>query len=67
MIDIQLNGENKTLPAGLTIASAIDLMKYSSQNIAVAVNMTFVPKSQHATVILKAGDSVEFVSPMQGG
>lgn len=67
MIELQINGENKTLPEGSTIETAIQFLNYSSQNMAVAVNMTFVPKSQYQKVILRAGDTVEFVSPMQGG
>jgi sulfur carrier protein len=34
---------------------------------AVAVNLQFVPKSQHAEYVLQDNDSVEIISPVTGG
>ena len=34
---------------------------------AVAVNLQFVPKSQHTEFVLKENDSVEIISPVTGG
>jgi sulfur carrier protein len=34
---------------------------------AVAVNLQFVPKSQHGEFVLKENDSVEIISPVTGG
>ncbi|MEL0654824.1 sulfur carrier protein ThiS [Pseudoalteromonas issachenkonii] len=34
---------------------------------AVAVNGEFIPQSQHGNYVLNEGDSVELLSPIQGG
>lgn len=34
---------------------------------AVAVNLQFVPKSQHGEYVLHENDSVEIISPVTGG
>ncbi|GEB73015.1 sulfur carrier protein ThiS [Pseudoalteromonas carrageenovora] len=34
---------------------------------AVAVNSEFIPQSQHGNYVLNEGDSVELLSPIQGG
>ncbi len=34
---------------------------------AVAVNLQFVPKSQHAEYVLHDNDSIEIISPVTGG
>ncbi|CAM3110672.1 sulfur carrier protein ThiS [Pseudoalteromonas distincta] len=34
---------------------------------AVAVNGEFIPQSQHGNYVLTEGDSVELLSPIQGG
>ena len=34
---------------------------------AVAVNSEFIPQSRHSNYVLNEGDSVELLSPIQGG
>ncbi len=34
---------------------------------AVAVNLQFLPKSQHADYVLQENDTVEIISPVTGG
>lgn len=34
---------------------------------AVAINGEFIPQSQHGNYVLTEGDSVELLSPIQGG
>ena len=34
---------------------------------AVAVNLQFVPKSQHGEYVLRENDAVEIISPVTGG
>jgi sulfur carrier protein len=34
---------------------------------AVAVNLQFVPKAQHADYVLQDNDSIEIISPVTGG
>ena len=41
--------------------------KGAKEPFAVAVNGEFVPRSQCADTELKAGDSIDLLSPIQGG
>ena len=34
---------------------------------AVAVNGEFIPQSRHSHVVINEGDSIELLSPIQGG
>lgn len=40
---------------------------YKTNDAAVAINLTFVPKSKYSECYLKDGDDIEIVVPMQGG
>lgn len=61
-----VNGETAEVPEGLTVAGLLNLRQQLS-TVAVAVNQHFVPRTHHAQHVLKAGDQVEIVAPMQGG
>lgn len=65
-ITVTINGEKQTLNDTVSIAA---LLQHRNQaaGVAVAVNGEFVPKSQHASHILKDADEIEIVAPMQGG
>ena len=65
-IHVTINGEKQTLNDTVSITA---LLEYRGQKagVAVAVNGEFVPKSQHASHILKDADEIEIVAPMQGG
>jgi sulfur carrier protein len=40
---------------------------YEDRTIATAVNATFVPRSERTRTDLQEGDTLEIVTPMQGG
>jgi sulfur carrier protein len=67
MITLQLNGEDKTLKVGSSIADAIAAWHLTGKSFAVAVNEEFIPKSAYADVSLMDGDRIELLIPMQGG
>ncbi len=66
MIEVKVNGE-------VTEISQTNLNAFLSEfangqsTFAVAINQTFVPRSNYATTELQAGDDIEILSPMQGG
>ena len=64
---ITVNGEAKPVEDSVTVADLVRDRGSSGAAVAVAVNMTFVPRSAHATTKLKDGDDVEIVEPRQGG
>jgi sulfur carrier protein len=66
-IRISLNNDVVELPDACTIAQALQQQGYSCDRHAVAVNTSFVPRSQHGDFVLSAGDRVDVLAPVQGG
>ena len=66
MITIRINGETQTLNDTVSVAALLE-RRGQQAGVAIAINGEFVPRSQHGTRILREGDDVEIVAPMQGG
>lgn len=64
---ITLNGVEKPLKTETPITALLESEGFADKLVAVAVNGAFVPKSRHASALLKDGDQIEIVAPMQGG
>jgi len=67
MPEIRFNGEIRQIAEALTVAGLIEQLGYVGKRIAVERNGEIVPKSQHATTILGAGDQLEIVVAVGGG
>ncbi len=63
---ITINGEQQPLPQPQTIDQLL-AAKGFGKNIAVALNGAFIPRTTYRERLIKDGDSIEIVSPMQGG
>ncbi|HHH36777.1 MAG TPA: sulfur carrier protein ThiS [Gammaproteobacteria bacterium] len=66
-MEIQLNGENREVAEGLTVADLLALMDLQGRRLAVEVNGEIVPRSEHPTHRLHPGDRVEVVHAIGGG
>jgi sulfur carrier protein len=66
-MQIQVNGESRTLAEGSTIADLLAELGLSSQGVAVEVNRDVVPRGRHAEHTLVEGDEVEVVRAIGGG
>ena len=66
-MQIVLNGEPRTVPAGTSAANVIELLALGGRRVAVEVNGEIVPRSRHAEHELKTGDRVEIVHAVGGG
>lgn len=65
---VDLNGTPKDLREGETVASLIQSLGLSGRGgIAVEVNASVVPRSEHETTALREGDAVEVVTMLAGG
>tara|TARA_B100001059_G_scaffold166858_1_gene166441 strand:+ start:473 stop:667 length:195 start_codon:yes stop_codon:yes gene_type:complete len=64
-MNITLNGEL----LDITSHTLLEILKeYGAvAPYAVAVNCIFIPKSQHNGFVINEGDSIELLSPIQGG
>ena len=67
MIKVSVNGEVKELEQNLNVGQMIESLEYKVQGFAVAVNTTFVPIAQYDETIIKEGDTIDILAPVQGG
>jgi sulfur carrier protein len=66
-MNILLNGQDRSLDAGTTIAMLLEAEGLAGRRVAVEVNGDIVPRGVHATHALAEGDRVEVVHALGGG
>ena len=66
-MQIHLNGENREVHEGISIAGLLEELKLAGKPVAVEVNLELVTKARHAGTCLAPGDRVEIVSLVGGG
>lgn len=67
MITVSINDQPQQLPAGSTVSQVLQQLGYQCEEIAVAINMEFVPRSEYEERVLLERDCVEILAPVQGG
>lgn len=65
-MNLTINGEARKVQAG-DLAALLQELAMHDRVVATALNGEFVPKGRRAQQALRDGDTVEIVSPMQGG
>ena len=66
-MNIVLNGENTEISEGANIEALVAQLELTGRRIAVEVNEEIVPRSEHTSYQLAAGDRVEVVHAIGGG
>ena len=66
-MNIQLNGEPRTLPAPATVHDLLAAEQLLQRRVAVEVNGQIVSRSRHGEHALAEGDVVEIVHALGGG
>ena len=66
-MNIQLNGEPRTLVPDATVSHLLGLEGLGERRVAVEVNGAIVPRSGHGAHALTDGDRVEIVHALGGG
>lgn len=66
-MQVKLNGVDVQLKDNISLANFLDKECDNERSFAVAINESFVPRSQYAETLLREGDRVEIVVAMQGG
>ncbi len=61
-----VNQTERQLPLGSSVSDVLGLID-AKPPYAVAVNLSFVPKTKHAEHILQENDRIEIISPVTGG
>lgn len=66
-IEVVINGESRTVAQGTTVAALIGELGFGDRRVAVERNREVVPRAQHASTVLAAGDRLELVTFVGGG
>jgi thiamine biosynthesis protein ThiS len=66
-MQIEVNGERREVPAGITVAALLAQLGVAAGPVAVERNRAIVPRAQHASTALCEGDRVEVVQFVGGG
>ena len=66
-IDVVINGQPRTVNQGTTITALIGELGLAGKPVAVERNREVIPRAQHATTELAAGDRLEVVTFVGGG
>lgn len=67
IIAVEINGEPKSVPAGLTIAGLLRAIGIDPKKVAVERNLEIVPRSTLDSVRVENGDAFEIVHFVGGG
>lgn len=62
-----VNGDEVELTTGATLVDLLEKLALGSTKVAVELNQTIVPRSQHSQTRLQEGDRVEIVYAIGGG
>jgi sulfur carrier protein len=64
---IVVNGLQREVPPGTTVATLLPLLEVGQRGVAVEVNFQLVPRANHADCELCEGDQIEVVTLVGGG
>jgi thiamine biosynthesis protein ThiS len=64
---LQLNGEQRDFPDGLTLAALVQHLGMKPDRIAVELNLEIVPRTSWQATQLNDGDKLEIVHFVGGG
>lgn len=66
-MNININGENKPFPEGISIRDILDQMGLLEKSVVVELNLEIVPKERWEECRLKEGDQMEVIGFVGGG
>ena len=66
-VRVRVNGEERELPEGATVATLLGDLGIGTPRVAVERNREIVPKAEYASTALQPGDALEVVEFVGGG
>jgi thiamine biosynthesis protein ThiS len=66
-VTIQVNGQNREMPAGTTVTALLAQLGLSSGRVAIEYNLQILPKSKWDETSVANGDRFEIVQFVGGG
>jgi sulfur carrier protein len=67
LIEVSINGKITKLENDTNIKQMINILNYKSKLYAVAINTTFISINKYEITIIKQGDTIDILAPIQGG
>jgi sulfur carrier protein len=67
MIDIELNGELRTVATWTTLQQLVDTLQMPEKAVALAVNRKVIPRQMWPQHVLLAQDKIDIVRAIGGG
>ncbi len=64
---ITINGEQRNISEGLTVAGLLLELKIKPQGTAVEIDREIIPRARHAQRVMKEGERVEIIRMVGGG
>ena len=64
---IRLNGEEKEIADGLSVAQLLQELQIRSGRVVVELNRDIITREAHGSTLLKGGDALEIVHFVGGG
>ena len=66
-MQVEINGESQSINDAISVSGLLDTLGLTGKRLAVEVNESIVPKSQHDETVLADGDKIEIIHAIGGG
>jgi thiamine biosynthesis protein ThiS len=66
-VRVRVNGEERSLPTGMSVAGLLELLRVATPRVAVERNKEIVPKARYPETRIVEGDELEVVEFVGGG
>lgn len=66
-MQVKVNGDEVELAYDATLADLLQVLALGDAKVAIELNHSIVPRSQHAQHVLSEGDQIEIVHAIGGG
>lgn len=66
-IEITVDGEKRTVPAGMTVDALLDHLGVAKKAAMVGYNSNVLKQKENRHVVVRAGDAIRIVKFLEGG
>ncbi len=66
-MQVIINGASHTFDDGIVLSTLLKQLEISGKRIAVEINESIIPKSQHDSTVIQQDDKIEIIHAIGGG
>lgn len=66
-MQVTINGDRHQLEDGVSLSELLENLELTGKRVAVEINESIVPKSQHSNWTIQADDTIEIIHAIGGG